>query len=93
VAKIGTSNPDRTISLKRLQCVVENKHKHVALNFHSLLFVTCVITYWPSSPSRVLSKSCGYNSSLVGLLATATTKWRNWRCGRISIEFRIEGIP
>jgi len=26
VAKIGTSNPDRTISLKRLQCVVENKH-------------------------------------------------------------------
>jgi len=25
VAKVGTSNPDRTISLKRLQCVVENK--------------------------------------------------------------------
>ena len=25
MAKIGTSNPDRTISLKRLQCVVENK--------------------------------------------------------------------
>jgi len=23
VAKVGTSNPDRTISLKRLQCVVE----------------------------------------------------------------------
>ena len=28
MAKVGTSNPDRTISLKRLQCVVENKHKH-----------------------------------------------------------------
>ena len=27
MAKVGTSNPDRTISLKRLQCVVENKHK------------------------------------------------------------------
>jgi rhamnose utilization protein RhaD (predicted bifunctional aldolase and dehydrogenase) len=26
VAKVGTSNPDRTISLKMLQCVVENKH-------------------------------------------------------------------
>jgi len=26
VAKFGMSNPDRTISLKRLQCVVENKH-------------------------------------------------------------------
>jgi hypothetical protein len=25
VTKVGTSNPDRTISLKRLQCVVENK--------------------------------------------------------------------
>jgi hypothetical protein len=25
VAKVGTSNPDRTISLKRLQCAVENK--------------------------------------------------------------------
>jgi hypothetical protein len=30
VAKVGTSNTDRTISLKRLQCVVENKHKHEA---------------------------------------------------------------
>jgi hypothetical protein len=26
VVKVGTSNPDGTISLKRLQCVVENKH-------------------------------------------------------------------
>jgi len=25
VAKVGTSNPDHTISLKRLPCVVENK--------------------------------------------------------------------
>ena len=25
MAKVGTSNPDRTISLKRLQCVLENK--------------------------------------------------------------------
>jgi len=25
VTKVGTSNPDRTISLKRLRCVVENK--------------------------------------------------------------------
>ena len=24
--KVGTSNPDGTISLKRLQCVAENKH-------------------------------------------------------------------
>jgi hypothetical protein len=30
VATVGTSNPDRTISLKRMQCVVENKHKHEA---------------------------------------------------------------
>jgi hypothetical protein len=29
MAKVGTSNPDRTISLKRLQCVVENKHTTV----------------------------------------------------------------
>jgi len=28
VAKVGTSNPARTISLEMLQCVVENKHKH-----------------------------------------------------------------
>ena len=27
MVKVGTSNPDRTISLKRLQCLVENKHK------------------------------------------------------------------
>jgi hypothetical protein len=27
VAKVRTSDPDRTISLKRLQCVVENKNK------------------------------------------------------------------
>jgi len=27
MAKVGTSNTDRTISLKMLQCVVENKHK------------------------------------------------------------------
>jgi len=26
VAKAGTSNPDRTRSRKRLQCVVENKY-------------------------------------------------------------------
>jgi len=26
VAKVGTSIPDRTASLKRLQCVVEDKH-------------------------------------------------------------------
>jgi hypothetical protein len=26
VSKVGTSNPARTISFKRLQCVVENKH-------------------------------------------------------------------
>ena len=30
MAKVGTSNPDRTISLKRLQCVVENKHIHLS---------------------------------------------------------------
>jgi hypothetical protein len=30
VAKVGTSNPDRTISLKRLQCVIKTKHKHTA---------------------------------------------------------------
>jgi hypothetical protein len=27
VTKVGTSSPDRTIRLKRLQCVAENKHK------------------------------------------------------------------
>ena len=26
MAKVEMSNPDRTVSLKRLQCVVENKH-------------------------------------------------------------------
>jgi len=26
VAKVGTSNPDSTISLKMLQCLVENEH-------------------------------------------------------------------
>ena len=30
MAKVGTSNPDRTISLKRLQCAVENKHNAAA---------------------------------------------------------------
>jgi len=28
VAKVGTSNPDRTISLKRLQSVVENNNNN-----------------------------------------------------------------
>jgi hypothetical protein len=32
VAKVGTSNPDRTISLKRLQCVVENNNCSTARN-------------------------------------------------------------
>jgi len=31
VAKVGTSNPDRTISLKRLQCVVEKKKKIIII--------------------------------------------------------------
>jgi len=35
----------------------------------------------------------GKTVPLVGLLATDTTKWRNWPCGRITIEFCIEGIP
>jgi len=32
MAKVGTSNADRTISLKRLQCVVENKHNTTFVN-------------------------------------------------------------
>ena len=32
MAKVGTSNPDRTISLKRVQCVVENKQTNTLLN-------------------------------------------------------------
>ena len=32
MAKVGTSNPDRTVSLKRLQCVVEHKNKHMNYN-------------------------------------------------------------
>ena len=35
MAKVGTSNPDRAISLKRLQCVVENK----LINFRARYFV------------------------------------------------------
>jgi hypothetical protein len=31
VAKVGTSNLDRTVSLERLQCVVENNHKHLVI--------------------------------------------------------------
>jgi hypothetical protein len=31
VAKVGTSNPNRTISIKRLQCLVENKIKYIRL--------------------------------------------------------------
>ena len=30
MAKVGTSNQDRTISLKRLQCVVESNNKYTA---------------------------------------------------------------
>ena len=37
MAKVGTSNPDRTMSLKRLQCVVENNHKHVYVD--SIIFM------------------------------------------------------
>jgi len=37
VAKVRTSNPDRTISLKMLQCVVENTHVLKVINLH--LFV------------------------------------------------------
>jgi hypothetical protein len=32
VTKVGESNPDRTISLKRLQCVVESKFKKIKLS-------------------------------------------------------------
>jgi len=42
VAKVGTSNPDRTISLKRLQCVVENKHKHHFTYIETLLHVSAL---------------------------------------------------
>jgi len=42
VAKVVTSNPDRTISLKRLQCVVENNNNNnnggEVLQLHLLLF-------------------------------------------------------
>ena len=32
MAKVGTSNPDRTISLKRLRCVVQNNNTILTLN-------------------------------------------------------------
>ena len=51
MAKVVTSNPDHTISLKRLQCVVENKRKHrqyfvsrsVDEKIHSTLIATCTL--------------------------------------------------
>ena len=46
MAKVGTSNLDRTISLKKPHCVVENKHKHKSLGIMGLsivkYFVTCL---------------------------------------------------
>jgi len=36
VAKVGTSKPDRTISLKRLQYVVENNSVHIYEPFNIL---------------------------------------------------------
>jgi hypothetical protein len=36
VTKVGTSNPDRTISLKMLQCVVENNNNN---NYSDILKV------------------------------------------------------
>ena len=33
MAKVGTSNPDRTISLRRLQCVVENNKRYRETNY------------------------------------------------------------
>jgi hypothetical protein len=49
VAKVGTSNPNRTISLKRLQCVVENNN-NVSANLHSKI---CYFYYfcWKNSHS------------------------------------------
>jgi len=40
VAKVGTSNPDRTISLKRLQCVVEKKIPMVDMITYGVTIVT-----------------------------------------------------
>jgi hypothetical protein len=40
VAKVGKSNPDRTISLKMLQFVVENKHKKHAVIACSILSIS-----------------------------------------------------
>ena len=36
MAKVGTSNPDRMINLKRLQCVVENNSNNNAIHYDIL---------------------------------------------------------
>jgi len=46
VAKVGTSNPDRTISLKKLKCVVENKKKTELSTFSAI----CTLFYIILSP-------------------------------------------
>jgi len=42
VAKVGTSNPDRTISLKRLQCEVENNNNAALTTYILCTGMTCL---------------------------------------------------
>ena len=48
MAKVGTSNPDRTISLRRLQCVAESKHSgHIKFTVIRLYcYQHCLHTAW-----------------------------------------------
>jgi len=47
--KVGTSNPDRTISLEMLQCVIENnKYKHYYYVIKGTNYVSLVTRDKPS---------------------------------------------
>jgi hypothetical protein len=69
VAKVGTSNPDRTISLKRLQCVVENNKRHKEINYSAEGSVTgrsvlvCVAHVGVTQPTHTLSHTVNIHSS------------------------------
>jgi hypothetical protein len=57
VAKVGTSNPDRTISLKRLQYVIERNINITAPSYEiklNLLKPSGYFTYHPVSYSKIL---------------------------------------
>jgi hypothetical protein len=73
VAKVGTSNSDRTIILKRLQGVVENKHKHVEIVGVNLNLMTSemfprVIIF----PFSLICSKCSLSGNLVSFLEIRT---------------------